>query len=78
VKQNNNLFLSPRYCSTSSKFQYAFALDYCEHMIDMCPCVELTMSDCQEMIKIWLNLETNHGVSMMLCSMFLGCVGAQV
>jgi hypothetical protein len=30
------------------------------------------MSDCQEMIKLWLSLETNHGLSVVLCNMSLG------
>ena len=43
---------------------------YCEHMVDICPCVKI-MNDCQEMIELWLHVETNHGVSSGVCNMSL-------
>jgi hypothetical protein len=39
-------------------------------MVDMCPCVKM-MSGCQEMIELWLSVETNNGVSRDVCNMSL-------
>jgi hypothetical protein len=30
------------------------------------------MSDCEEMIKLWFNVWTNHCIELVLYSMFLG------
>jgi hypothetical protein len=43
----------------------------CEHVVDMCPWCSSVMSDCQVDDRLWLSLDTNHGISVW-CNMFLG------
>jgi hypothetical protein len=45
----------------------------CVHVVSSCD------DDCQKMIKLWLSLETNHGVSVLLSNMSLSlwCAGVE-
>jgi hypothetical protein len=44
-----------------------------EHMVDMCSFVRMMSDYCQEMIKFWFSVETNHGMSWVCETCLLSC-----